>query len=154
MPAKKYIVRLSEDERCQLTRLVKTGKSVAYKRQRAQILLQADENRSTGGLPDKAIAESLDVGVRTVERVRCRLVEKGFEKVLEREPQSGKRAPRLDGEQEAHLIALSCSQPPEGQNRWTLKLLAGQMVALNYVDSVCSETVRRVLKKRHQTLAT
>lgn len=153
MPAKKYIVRLSEDERCQLTRLVKTGKSAAYKRQRAQILLQVDENRSTGGLPDKAIAELLDVGVRTVERVRCRLVEKGFEKVLEREPQSGKRPPRLDGEQEAHLIALSCSQPPEGHSRWTLKLLAGQMVALNYVGSVCSETVRRVLKKRYQTLA-
>ena len=107
MPTKKYIVRLSKDERHELTRLVKTGKAAAYKRQRVQILLKADENRSNGGLPDKAIAESLDVGVRTVERVWRRLVEKGFEKVLEREPQSGTRQPRLDGEQEAQLIALS-----------------------------------------------
>ena len=154
MATKKYIVRLSEEERDQLNRLVKTGKTAAYKRQRAQILLKADENRATGGLQDKAIAESLEVGVRTVERVRRRLVEKGFGKVLEREPQSGSRPPRLDGEQEARLIALSCSQPPEGHSRWTLKLLAGQMVALEYVESVCSETVRKVLKKRHQTLAT
>ena len=154
MPTKKYIVRLSEDERQELTRLVKTGKAAAYKRQRAQILLKADESRPNGGLQDKAIAKWLDVGVRTVERMRRRLVEKGFEKVLEREPQSGSRQPRLDGEQEAQLVALSCSEPPEGHTRWTLKLLAGQMVALEYVDSVCSETVRKVLKKRHQTLAT
>ena len=121
MPSKKYIVRLSEDERREHTRLVKTGKTAAYKRQRAQILLKADENRPTGGLQDKTIAESLDVGVNTVERVRRRLVEKGFEKVLEREPQSGSRRPRLDGEQEAQLITLSCSAPPKGHNRWTLK---------------------------------
>ena len=109
MPTKKYIVRLSDDERDALTRLVKTGKAAAYKRQRAQILLKANENRPNGGSEDNAIAELLDVGVRTVERARRRLVEKGFEKVLEREPQSGSRRPRLDGEQEAQLIALSCS---------------------------------------------
>ena len=154
MPSKKYIVRLSENERNELIRLVKTGKAAAYKRQRAQILLKADENRPNGGLQDRDIADSLEVGIATVERVRRRLVEKGFERVLEREPQSGSRQPRLDGEQEAQLIALSCSEPPEGHNRWTLKLLAGQMVALEYVDSVCSETVRKVLKKRYKTLAT
>ena len=154
MPAKKYIVCLSEDERIELTRLVKTGKAAAYKRQRAQILLKADENGSDGGWQDKDIAKSLDVAVRTIERVRCRLVEKGFEKVLEREPQSGWRRPRLDGEQEAQLIALSCSKPPEGHSRWTLRLLADQMVMLEHVDSVCSETIRKVLKKRYKTLAT
>ena len=154
MPSKKYIVRLSENERNELIRLIKTGKAAAYKRQRAQILLKADENRPNGGLQDRDIADSLEVGIATVERVRRRLVEKGFERVLEREPQSGSRQPRLDGEQEAQLIALSCSEPPEGHNRWTLKLLAGQMVALEYVDSVCSETVRKVLKKRYKTLAT
>lgn len=147
MPAKKYIVRLSEDERQELSRLVKTGKAAAYKRQRAQILLKADENRPKGGLQDKDIADSLDVGIRTIERTRQRLIDKGFEKVLEREPQTGSRPPRLDGEQQAHLVALSCSEPPEGCSRWTLKLLANQMVALEYVDSVCSETVRKVLKK-------
>lgn len=73
---------------------------------------------------------------------------------MEREPQSGSRQPRLDGEQEAKLITLSCSEPPDGHSRWTLKLLADQMVALAHVDSVCSETVRKVLKKRYQTLAT
>ena len=154
MPSKKYIVRLGENERNELIRLVKTGKAAAYKRQRAQILLKADENRPNGGLQDREIAESLDVGIATVERVRRRLVKKGFERVLEREPQSGSRQPRLDGEQEAQLIALSCSEPPEGHNRWTLKLLADRMVALEYVDSVCSETVRKVLKKRYKTLAT
>ena len=147
MPSKKYIVRLSEEERNELNRLVKTGKAAAYKRQRAQILLKVDENRPNGGLQDKEVADSLDVGVATVERARRRLVEKGFESVLEREPQSGSRRPCLDGEQEAQLIALSCSEPPEGRNRWTLKLLAGQMVALEYVDSVCSETIRKTLKK-------
>ncbi len=154
MPSKKYIVRLSENERNELIRLIKTGKAAAYKRQRAQILLKADENRPNGGLQDRDIAESLDVGTATVERARRRLVEKGFERVLEREPQSGSRQPRLDGEQEAQLIALSCSEPPEGHSRWTLKLLAGQMVALEHVDSVSSETVRKVLKKRYKTLAT
>ena len=147
MPAKKYIVRLCEDERNELTRLVKTGKAAAYKRLRAQILLMADENRPGGGLQDKEIAEFLGVGVATVERVRRRLVEKGFEKVLEREPQTRSRRRRLDGEQEAQLIALSCSEPPEGYKRWSLKLLAKQMVALEYVDSVCAETVRKALKK-------
>lgn len=154
MPAKKYIVRLSKEEHEVLTKLVKTGKTAAYKRQRAQILLKADVNRSDGGLLDKDIAQSLDVGMRTIERVRQRLVEKGFEKALEREPSKRFRAPRLDGEQEAHLVALSCSEPPDGCNRWTLKLLAKEMVVLEYVDSVCSETVRKVLKKRHKTLAT
>ncbi|MBX2808888.1 MAG: helix-turn-helix domain-containing protein, partial [Cellvibrionaceae bacterium] len=107
MPLKKYIVRLSADEQIALKRLVKTGKAAAYKRQRAQILLQADENRSGGGLQDKKIADNLGVGTATVERIRRRLVEKGFDKVLEREAQSGSRRRRLDGEQEAQLIALS-----------------------------------------------
>ncbi len=100
---------MSEDERNELKRLVKTGKIAAYKRQRAQILLQADEDRPKGGFQDKAIAESLDVGIRTIERTRQRLIEKGFGKVLEREPQTGTRPPCLDGEQQAHLVALSCS---------------------------------------------
>lgn len=154
MPAKKYIVRLSKEERKALTKLVKTGKAAAYKRQRAQILLKADANRLDGGLQDKDIAKSLDIGSRTIERTRQRLVEKGFQKVLERESYKSFRAPYLDGEQEAHLVALSCSEPPEGYNRWTLKLLAKEMMVLEYVDSVCPETVRKVLKKRHKTLAT
>ena len=147
MVAKKYIVRLSEEERGMLTRLIKTGKVAAYKRQGAEILLKADENHAQGKLKDKEIAELLEIGTATVERLRKRLVEKGIEKVLEREPQTKPRSRLLDGEQEAHLIALSCSEPPEGHKRWTVRLLAGQMIALNHVESVCAETVRKVLKK-------
>ncbi len=131
MPAKKYIIRLSKEERKALTKLVKTGKAAAYKRQRAQILLKADVNRLDGGLQDKDIVKSLDIGSRTIERTRQRLVEKGFQKVLERESYKSSREPYLDGEQEAHLVALSCSEPPEGYNRWTLKLLAKEMMVLD-----------------------
>ena len=114
MPSKNYIVRLSESDRNERSHLVKTGKAAAYKRQRAQILLKADENRATGGLQDRAIADSLAVGIATAERARRRLVEKGFDRVLGRAPRSRSRQPRLDGEQEARLTAVSCSQPPGG----------------------------------------
>ena len=154
MGAKKYIVRLSEEERGMLTRVVKTGKAAAYKRQRAQILLKADENNAQGGLKDKEIAELLEIGTATVERIRKRLIEKGIEQVLEREPQTNPRSRLLDGEQEAQLIALSCSEPPEGRKRWTVRLLAGKLIELNYVESICAETVRKALKKSDQALAT
>ncbi|MCK5478827.1 MAG: IS630 family transposase [Methylococcales bacterium] len=147
MPAKKYIVRLNATERQQLNKLVKTGKAAAYKRQRAQILLKADVGPEGSGLKDRDIAASLDVAHRTVERTRQRLVEQGLEKALEREKRQRSRAPRLDGDQQAHLIALSCSEPPQGYNRWNLRLLANTMVVLDYVDSVSPETVRQVLKK-------
>ena len=133
---------------------MKTGKVAAYKRQRAHILLKADIGPEGPGLKDSDIANSIDVGTRTVERTRQRLVELGFDKALERKVRERSRAPRLDGEQQAHLIALVCSEPPEGRNRWSLKLLANKMVALNHVASICPETIRQVLKKRSQTLAT
>lgn len=154
MPAKKYIVRLSVTERQQLNKLVKTGKIAAYKRQRAQILLKADIGIEGPGLIDKDIAVSLEIAPRTVERTRQRLVEKGLEKALERETRQRSRTLKLDGEQQAHLIALCCSEPPQGYNRWNLRLLSKTMVALDYVESISPETVRQVLKKRHQTLAT
>ncbi len=154
MPAKKYIVRLSVTERQQLNKLVKTGKIAAYKRQRAQILLKADIGIEGPGLIDKDIAVSLEIAPRTVERTRQRLVEKGLEKALERETRQRSRTLKLDGEQQAHLIALCCSEPPQGYSRWNLRLLSKTMVALDYVESISPETVRQVLKKRHQTLAT
>lgn len=154
MPAKKYIVNLSQAEREKLSTLVKTGKAAAYKRQRAQILLKADIGPEGPGLKDSDIAAAINVGHRTVERTRQRLVEQGLEKALEREVRQRSRVPRLDGEQQAHLVALVCSEPPEGCNRWNLKLLANKMVVLNHVESVCPETIRRVLKKQSQTLAT
>ena len=148
MPAKKYIVHLSKTERQELSALVKTGKAAAYKRQRAQILLKADIGAEGPGLKDSDIVTSIDVSLRTVERTRQRLVEQGLEKALEREVRQQSRTPRLDGEQQAHLVALVCSEPPEGRNRWSLKLLANKMVVLNHVESVSPETIRQVLKKR------
>ncbi len=154
MPAKKYIVKLSQAERETLSALIKTGKVAGYKRQRAHILLKADIGSEGPGLKDSDIATSIDVSLRTVERTRQRLVERGLEKALEREKRQRSRAPRLDGEQQAHLIALVCSEPPEGCKRWSLKLLSNKMVELNHVDSISPETIRQVLKKRSQTLAT
>jgi DNA-binding MarR family transcriptional regulator len=154
MPAKKYIVRLNVTERQQLNKLVKTGKIAAYKRQRAQILLKADIGIEGSGFIDKDIAASLEIAPRTVERTRQRLVEKGLEKALERETSQRSRTLKLDGEQQAYLIALCCSEPPQGYNRWSLRLLSKTMVALDYVESISPETVRQVLKKRHQSLAT
>ena len=154
MTAKKYVVELSLSEREELTTLVNKDKAAAYKRKHAEILLKADQSDSGPGWPDKRIAEAFDVGLRTVERVRQRLVTGGLQAAIERAKQKNRKAPKLDGEQEAHLIALACrEQPPEGCARWTLRLLAEQMVALEYVDELSHETVRRVLKKHYQTLA-
>ena len=146
---KKYLVRLSEDERAELDTLVKTGRAAARKRWHAQILLKADEGEHGPAWPDAAIMKALDVGVRTVERLRQCLVEEGLETALNGRPQPRYKSPKLDGEQEAYLIALACSAPPAGRNRWTLRLLADRMVELEYVDTVSYETVRQVLKKTY-----
>ena len=153
MPAKRYIVRLSLAERQQLIQLVKTAKAAAYKRQRAQILLNADVSPEGPGLKDETIAQNLGVCQGTVERLRKRFVEVGFDQVLERVRRQHSRPRCLDGEQEAYLVALSCSEAPQGHNRWSLRLLANKMVELNHVEHVSPETIRQVLKKRYQTLA-
>ena len=103
---------------------------------------------------DEKIRQAFDVSVKKVERIRKRLVEKGLDSAINRAKQSRTKSPKLDGEKEAYLIALTCSEPPQGRLRWTLRLLANKMVELNYVDSLGHETVRQVLKKRYQTLAT
>lgn len=143
----KYIVRLASDECRELTELVCKGKAAAYKRQHAQILLKSDISKSESGWPDKKISEAFDVSIRTVERVRQRLVEEGLEAALNRAKQKRFRSCRLDGEQEAYLIALTCSEPPEGYTRWTLRLLADRMVELEYIENVSHETIRKILKK-------
>ena len=153
MPAKKYRVELNPEERAELNNLLRKGTCAAYKRRHAQVLLKADEGADGPGWIDQQISDAFDVGVRTVERIRQRLVEQGLPAALERAKSSRLKASKLDGEQEAHLVALACQSPPEGRCRWTLRLLAQQMVVLDYVDEVSHETVRRVLKKRHQTLA-
>ena len=143
---KKYIVRLTEAEREFLENLVKKGKSAASKINRGRILLKADENQEKGGWTDKNIGEALDISIRTIERARQRFVEEGLEAALKPRPGQGRKR-KLDGEVEAHLIALRCSDPPEGRGRWTLQLLADQMVELKYVDEISHESVRQILKK-------
>lgn len=150
---KRYIVRLSEAERAELEALVKTGRAAARNRLHAQILLKADEGEHGPAWTDAAIVKALEVGIRTVERLRQCLVEEGLETALSGRPQRRYKSPTLDRQQDAYLIALACRAPPAGRNRWTLRLLADRMVELEYVDTVSYETVWQVLKKRSQTLA-
>jgi transposase len=144
---KKYIVDLSAEERADLVRLTTTGRHAADQLTRARILLKADCNQPGGSWQDDVIAAALDVGIATVERVRRRFVEFGASAALKRQRGGGRKPDDLNGEQEAHLVALVCGQPPEGQARWTLRLLAERMVKLGQVDSVSHETVRQTLKK-------
>src|SRR5262249_54823424 len=146
--AKKYLVTLTTEEREWLTGLVSGGKRSALAITRARILLKADSADDGPAWEDARIAEALDCGLRTVERVRQRFVERGLESALGRKPQDRpSRQRKFDGDAEARLIALACSQPPEGRGRWTLKLLADKLVELEVFDSVSDETVRRVRKK-------
>ena len=144
--SKKYIVRLSAEERTELETLVTKGKAAAYKIKHANILLAADANGPAW--PDQEIATAFSCHPGTVENVRRRLVLEGLDAALARQKQAQpSRPPKLDGRGEARLIALARSTPPEGQDRWTLKLLAGRLVELEVVDSISDQTVRRTLKK-------
>jgi transposase len=140
---KRYIVNLTLDERAGLTQLVKRERVSGLKRQRANILLKADE-----GLTDQEIADELDVGLVTVERVRKRCCERGLEACLERKAQDMPSRPRkLDGESEARLAQIACSPPPGGRARWTIGLLADKLVELKVFDTVSASTIQRGLKK-------
>ena len=145
---KKYIVRLSKEERSSLTSVISSGKGPARMFTRARILLKADVEEEGPGWPDGKISEALDVTVQTVERVRKQLVEEGLGAVLRRRKYTQKVSrKKIDGDVEAHLIALSCSKAPEGYSRWSLRLLADKMVELRYIESISYEAVRRALKK-------
>jgi hypothetical protein len=145
---KKYVVRLTSEERARLQRLASVGKTAARKILHARILLAADQGPDGPAWKDEQIAQGLSAHPRTIANVRQRLVEQGLEAALDRKKQERpSRARTLDGKAEAHLIALRCSEPPEGRMRWTLHLLADKLVELNVVESVSYETVRRVLKK-------
>jgi transposase len=139
--AKRYLVTLTEDERASLLALTKKGKIAARKLTRAHMLLQAD-----AGDMDAVIATALHVGMATVERVRKRCVEAGLEAALNERPRPGGQR-TLDGKQEAFLIALACSTPPEGRPSWTRQLLAHTLVELRAIDAISDETVRRTLKQ-------
>ena len=145
---KKYKVTLTPEERRQLRQLISAGKASAKKLAHARILLKADASPGGPAWADARIAEAAEVSVATVERIRQRFVEQGFEAALVRKKQDRpSRERKLDGAAEARLIALACSEPPKGRARWTLKLLADQLVELEVVESISDETVRRTLKK-------
>lgn len=144
---KKYAVTLAEDERAALGQKVSSGRGPARELTRARILLKADSGPDGPRWTDRAIATALDVGVSTVERVRKRFARAGQGAALRHRTPRREYRRRLDGEQEAHLVALACTPPPVGRRRWTLRLLADKLVALRYVDGVSYETVRLVLKK-------
>ena len=151
MMVKRYRVRLSEEEQQGLRSLVSKGRAAAYKQTHARILLLCDENQADGAMKDEEIARVLKLGTATVERVRRRGVEEGLEAALGRRQQLNRRQRKLDGAGEAHLIALTCSQPPEGRAGWTLRLLADQLVECEIVDSISTETVRQTLKKTNSS---
>lgn len=149
---KKYIVTLTESERQMLQAMLSRGKAAARKLMHARILLKADAAPGGPGWEDAAIAQVLEVGRATVERVRKEFVEEGLEAALERRKPRRQYRRTLDGDGEAHLVALACQKPPEGRSRWTLRLLADRMVRLEYVEEVSKDTVSRVLKKTNLSL--
>ncbi len=140
-------VILSEEQRFILQQLLTRGNAPVRQQAHARILLKIDRNTSGPRWTDEQVAEAFEVSRYTVIRIRERLVNQGLDDALNHRHHSQRRTHTLDGEQEAHLIALSCSPSPTGQARWTLRLLAGRMVELGYVEHVSHETVRQVLKK-------
>ena len=147
--SKKYIVELTGNERSQLQALVKKGKAAAYKIKHAHILLKADQGPDGLGWKDSEIAHVFHCHVTTVENVRRRLVEHGIDAAIERAKHRTHKPRVLDGRAEAKLVALACSETPQGRDKWTLRLLADKMVELEIVDSLSYGTVRNVLKKHY-----
>jgi len=149
---KKYIVTLTQEERLRLQAMLSRGKAAARKLVHARILLKADASSGGPAWNDDAISEGLEVGRATVERVRKEFVEEGLDAALDRRKPRRHYERALDGDGEAHLIALACQKPPEGRSRWTLRLLADRMVRLEYVEALSHESVHRVLKKTSLSL--
>ena len=145
-----YVIRLSAEERDELSSLVETGREAAYRRRNARILLLADQGEHGPGQPDTEIVEQVGVTRQTVEKVRKRCVQDGLAATLVRRKRSRERATVLDGEGEARLVAIACSDPPAGRARWTLHMLCDELKRRRVVRSISHETVRKVLKKRSQ----
>jgi len=151
--AKRYIVRLSDEERKQLADLLGKKHVAAQKRTRAQVLLKADAGQDGPAWVDSRIAEAFDVSVVAVENLRKSYVLEGLDATIERKKQCRpSRQPVLDGEKEARLVALCCGKVPAGQGRWTLRMLADELVELEIVPSISRETVRQTLKKTNCSL--
>ena len=145
---KRYVVRLSAEERRELEAMIRKGKSPAARLLKARILLKAEASEAGEGWSDSRIVEALETSLSMVYRVRKQLVEEGLEAVLSRKAPARPSVPRIfDGEKEARLIALACSEPPEGHARWSLRLLESKVVELGIVEAASDSTIQRVLKK-------
>ncbi len=151
MPAKKYIVKLSPEEREQLEKASQSNRRSVREKTRARILLladTADTREETAGLKDSAIAKRLRCAPLTVSQVRKKAVERGAVAAIEHKEQEKRKARKLDGEQEAKLIAVTCSAPPDGQKRWSLRLLRDRLIEMEVVEDIGTETIRSTLKKK------
>ena len=149
---KKYIVELTSEERNRLEAVIKTNRMAAHKRKHAQMLLKADQSPQGSGWSDIKIADAFDCHRTTVENLRKRWVEHGLDRAMDHGNRGSYRIKKFDGVAEAHLIATACSSPPEGRNRWTVRLLADEMVSLGLVDSCGKTTVHNTLKKMSLSL--
>jgi len=152
MPAKKYKVTLTNEERAELTVLVSRGKGNARRLRRARILLLADEQQPEGAWKDADIAKALGAHARTVERTREKCVELGLEAALNHTRPTKKRSKVLDGAAEARLAQLACTEAPDGHERWSLQMLTDKLIELEVVETVSRETVRTTLKKMNLSL--
>jgi len=147
--AKRYQVTLTEDERAHLIDIINKGKHKSQTYRVAYILLNTDKGSyATSSSINEEISKVLIVGMRTIDRVKKQFVEEGLEICLGRKPTTRIYDRKVDGDTEAQLITIACSEPPKGFAKWSLRLIADKMVELNYVDSLSHETVRNVLKKR------
>jgi hypothetical protein len=146
-PNIKYRVTLAEEERETLRKLVKNGRTAGYRIRHAQILLALDETPANESRTDRAIADAYGSNIRSIGNLRKRFVEEGFEAALERKKRDRPPVIKIDGEAEARIIALTCSEPPAGRSRWTLQLLADTVVAMGILDSISDNGIRNLLKK-------
>jgi transposase len=143
----KYKVALTKEEREQLTAIISKGSHSAQQYRNAYILLNCDEGEHNEKIINEEVSRVLKVSMRMIDRVKQRFVEDGFESCLERKPVIKTKTKKIDGEVEAHLIALSCGKAPDGFSKWSLRLLADKMIELKYVDDISYETIRKALKK-------
>lgn len=150
----RYTIKLSKSEVGDLTAIINKGKHKSQAFRSAYILLNCDKGAyaQNPSATNKEIAKFLMVGERTIDRIKKKFIEEGFDGVLQRRPSSQNYTKKMDGDLEAKLITLCCSKPPEGYGRWSLRLLADKLVELNYVDSISHVSVRRALKKTNLSL--
>jgi transposase len=148
----KYVVTLLKQERDELMDIINKGNHSSQKFRNAYVLLNCDEGAFSEKVTNAQISKILKVGMRTIDRIKKKFIEEGFDAVLERKPPDREYDRKADGDFEAHLITLCCSEPPKGFAKWSLRLLADKVVELKYAESISHETIRRVLKKRLKTV--